>query len=105
MSVLVRVGNRKAILRAGLWLCSDPLIEDRLNQATSRWIADTGGPPFNDRHQERTVAREMMRRFGGRVTLYLPSATSRSEQYFFSQRQLRLEFNTTVPLTRRKASV
>jgi hypothetical protein len=103
MSVLVRIRNRKAILRAGRWICSDFRLEEQLNELTSRWIAETGGPPFNDSHQERTVAREIMRRFGGRLTLYLPSASRKSEQYFFSQRQMRLDFTATVPLTRGKA--
>lgn len=45
MSVLVRIGNRKAIFRTGVWLCSDPGTETLLNQATESWILSTGGPP------------------------------------------------------------
>ncbi|MBM3810669.1 MAG: hypothetical protein FJW20_03425 [Acidimicrobiia bacterium] len=103
MSVLVRVDNRKAILRAGRWVCSDRELESQLNEETSRWISETGGPPIHAADQERTVAKEIAGRFGGRVVLYLKSASGKSEQYFYRQRQLQLDFSSSVPLSRRRA--
>ncbi len=104
MSVLVRIGNKKAILRAGQWTCADAEIEKMLNDTTSAWISTTGGPPLGDRDQERTVAREVASRAGGRVLLHLKSNSGASEKYFYNQRQMRLDFEGAIPLTRRKTS-
>ncbi|MBK5293679.1 MAG: hypothetical protein JJE04_18625 [Acidobacteriia bacterium] len=104
MSVLVRIGNKKAFLRAGRWMCADAETEKHLNETTAAWIAATGGPPLGDRDQEHTVARHVASQIGGRVLLHLKSTTGASEKYFYRQRQMKLDFDAAIPLTRRKAS-
>jgi len=104
MSVLVRVGRHKAILRDGRWISADSHLEQRLNDSTTRWIRDTGGPPISARDQERHVADEMVRRFDGRVLLRMKSRSRRSDDHFFRQRQLSLDFPSYSPVTSRKVS-
>ena len=91
MSVLVRIGNRKAIFRTGVWLCSDRGTEMLLNQATESWIVSTGGPPLNHPDPEHVAAHEVVRRVGGAITMHIP-ANGRMRQHFVRRRQMRLEF-------------
>jgi hypothetical protein len=104
MSVLIRIGEHKAILRAGVWMSANPGLEAQLNEATTTWIRQTGGPAFSERDQEKSVAKEMAGRFKGRILLLIPSRRRDSEHYFFSQRQMQLDFSGSVPLNKRKAS-
>jgi hypothetical protein len=102
MSVLVRFGNRKAILRCGEWRSADRDLERELNEATGRWIRETGGPQLTDRDQERSVAKELARRFEGQVALHLKSRSNKSTQRFFEQRQMLIEFPSYSPANTRK---
>ena len=102
MSVLVRFGARKAILRWGEWRSADRELELQLNEATARWIRDTGGPGLTDRDQERTVAKELARRFDGQVMLHLKSRSGKSTQRFFEQRQMLIEFPSYSPANTKK---
>ena len=104
MSVLVKFGSRKAIIRGGRWMCADRNLETALNDETSRWIKETGGPGLRDRNQERTVAKEIARRKGGKVSLTVKSKSRRSSDYFFQQRQLSLEFDSFIPVKAKRAS-
>jgi len=67
MGALVQIDGRKAFLRQGSWISANRELEARLNQATETWIQETGGPVVSDSDPERTVARTMAKRFGGRV--------------------------------------
>jgi hypothetical protein len=91
MSVLVRIGNRKAIFRTGVWISSDPGTETLLNEATDSWILATGGPPLNHPDPEHAAAHEVIRRVGGAITVHIP-AHRRMRKHFFTRRQMRLEF-------------
>ena len=91
MSVLVRIGNRKAIFRTGVWICSDPGTETLLNEATESWIMATGGPPLNHPDPEHAAAHEVITRVGGAITVHIP-AHGRMRKQFFSRRQMRLDF-------------
>jgi hypothetical protein len=102
MSVLVRFGNRKAILRWGEWWSADRALEAELNEETSRWIRQTGGPPLRDRDQERTVAVEMAARFDGRLGVHVKSRSGKSTQRFFEQRQLVIDFPSYSPANTRR---
>ena len=53
---------------------------------------------MRDPDQERTVAMEMARRFGGDVVMYLRSASRASSRAFLQKRQMQLDF-TAEPLT------
>ncbi len=92
MSVLARIGNRKAIFRTGLWLCSDPGTERLLNQAMESWIVSTGGPPLNHPDPEHATAHEVIRQVGGTITAHVPAANRRMRRHFFGRRQMRLDF-------------
>ncbi len=93
MSVLVRFGKQKAILRAGKWFAANPKLERRLNTETARWIRDTGGPAINSADQEKGVAREMAARLKGSVLIHVRSRNRSSAEAFLAQRQLVFDFN------------
>jgi hypothetical protein len=97
MSVLVRFGKHKAILREGLWLSANRALESLLNQETSGWIRETGGPSLSDRDQERAVAAELADRLGGRITLHVRAQCDEATAPYIQHRQLRFEFNSFVP--------
>ena len=97
-------GKRKAILRDGRWLSADCELEWALNDQTSRWIQETGGPALRDRDQEKTVAREMVRRNNGKILLAVKSRTGRSAGYFLEQRQLNFDFDAVIPVKAKRAS-
>jgi hypothetical protein len=98
MSVLLRIGNRKAFLAAGRWTSASARLERELNESTNSWFQETGGPSIREPEQERAVAAEMARRFQGDVVVYLRSASRASSKAFLAQRQMQLDF-TAAPLT------
>ena len=104
MPVLVRFDKRKAFLRDGRWRSADVMLEASLNEATTTWIRQTGGPPFSDSDQERSVAREMAERFRGKILLHARSRSGRSAQYFVEQRQMKFEFGAGLAMTKRAAA-
>ena len=104
MPVLVRFDNRKAFLRDGRWRSADVALEVSLNEATTRWIRETGGPSFSDNDQERSVAHEMATRFEGKILLHSRSRSGRSAEVFLQQRQMTLEFKSGLPMTRRSSA-
>jgi len=93
MSVMVRFGRRVAFLRRGEWVCADRELEARLNRAMNEWIQETGGPPFDDRDQERTAAKEMAARFGGHIVRRVRPPRSRTAQEFLARRQMEFPFS------------
>jgi len=104
MPVLVRFEKRKAFLRDGRWRSADVALELSLNEATMKWIRETGGPSFSDTDQERSVAREMAERFAGKILLHSRSRSGRSAEIFLQQRQMTLEFNASLPMARRASA-
>ena len=88
MGALVQFDGRKAFLRQGSWISADPELEARLNQATETWIQETGGPAVSDSDPERTVARTMAKRFGGRVLIHVRGSPSESRRVYLRRRQL-----------------
>jgi hypothetical protein len=93
MGVLVRFGNRKAFLRGGVWISADAGLETRLNDATTRWIQETGGPPLHDQDHERTVAREIAGRMGGHIACRIRPSSAQTAELYISRRQLPLDFS------------
>ena len=104
MPLLVRFDKRKAFLRDGRWRSADVALETSLNEATTNWIRQTGGPPFSDSDQERSVAREMAERFEGKILIHTRSRSGRSADYFIQQRQMTLDFSSALPMSRRAAA-
>ena len=104
MPVLARFDKRKAFLRDGRWRSADVALESSLNDATFEWIRLTGGPPLSDTDQERSVACEMATRFRGKILIHMRSKLRRSEAHFLQQRQMKLDFSTALPMTRRASA-
>lgn len=98
MSVLIRVGIRKAILRAGRWISADLALERQLNETTSQWIKETGGPRLDDGEPEKTVAQEMVNRYKGHLLVYLKSRSRVSSESFVRQRQLEFTFDAFLEI-------
>ena len=97
MSVLVRFGKLKAILREGAWICAGRTLESELNATTSEWIRQTGGPSLSDPDQELSVAKEIAARHGGRILLHVPAQSKEATDPFLQHRQLQFQFNAFVP--------
>jgi hypothetical protein len=93
MGVLVRFGKQKAFLRGGIWISADSGLERQLNGVTKAWIQQTGGPPLHDRDHERTVAREVAGRLGGRILLRVAPPRKQSARVYISHRQMDLDFS------------
>jgi hypothetical protein len=93
---MVRFGRNLAFLREAEWRCANAALEQRLNQEMHDWMQSTGGPPLGDTHPERTAAREMARRLGGRVLLNVSSSRSRAPEVYLSRRQMELDFSAKV---------
>lgn len=92
MSVLIRVGATKAIFRAGTWVSCDRLLESRLNQVTTDWIAQTGGPSLRERDPERACAEAVATLTGGEVVRHVPSRGPKTREMFVSRRQMSFGF-------------
>jgi len=90
MSVLVRIGRNKAILRLGYWVSADPAVERLLNETMESWIRQTGGPPLSHPDHERFVATEIATQVGGRVMLRLKPSNKHAARVFAQKRQLKL---------------
>jgi hypothetical protein len=90
MAVLAQFDGRKAFLRQGTWVSANRALERRLNEATEAWIRETGGPLLSDADPERTVARTIAARFGGRILIHQPGDPRESRRVYFDRRQLRL---------------
>lgn len=90
MAVLVRISGQKAILRGGEWRSANRELERRLNQATDRWIRQTGGPRLDDPDPERAVARHIAPLFGGKVALAVRSKNPATRRTYVERRQMEL---------------
>jgi hypothetical protein len=90
MSVLVRFGKQKAILRLGRWVSADKAVEARLNEATVEWVRQTGGPPLSHPNHELAAAQVIATRLGGRIVLKVNPKSKRAARIWVQQRQMRL---------------
>ncbi len=90
MSVLVRIGRHKAILRMGQWVSANRHTETLLNETTSEWVRQTGGPPLSHPDHERCVAEQIAGQLGGRVMLRMKPVTRRAVRVWVAHRQLKL---------------
>ncbi|MGJ5813751.1 hypothetical protein [Paludibaculum fermentans] len=54
------------------------------------WIRETGGPPLGARDPEFEVAREMVRRYRGKLLSHVPTRGKEAARLFFNKRQLLL---------------
>lgn len=93
MGVVISISRKKAFFRDGLWRCSDAHIESSLNRDTDQWILSTGGPAQDSPDPELEIAREMVRRHGGRLVLRAQAPAAQSSRDLFHRRQFKLEFD------------
>jgi hypothetical protein len=92
MGIVVSVHRQKAFLRDGVWRSADAALESGLNQTTEQWILETGGPDLDSLDPEYDVAREIMRRSGGRILLQSRGKPKEAARVWFSRRQYKLMF-------------
>jgi len=95
---MVQFDSQKAFLREGAWRSADISLEQELNDSTTQWIRETGGPSVSDSDPEHAVAKEMAGRLGGKILLHFKSSTERSKAKFLGHRQMTLEFTAALPL-------
>lgn len=90
MGALLRIRGQKVILRKGLWRCANTVLETELTQVTESWIRETGGPPISSADPEFEVAREMVRRYRGKLLSHVPTRGKEAARMYFRKRQLLL---------------
>jgi hypothetical protein len=93
MGVVISIQRKKAFLREGQWRSSDTGLEQQLNQDTEDWILATGGPAVDSPDPEIEVAREMIRRHGGRIMLRAAAPASQTLRDYLYKRQYKLAFS------------
>jgi hypothetical protein len=90
MSVIMRFGSRKAILCGSRWQAADRALEIALNDATRRWLVETGGPSIGDTDPDYTTARVIGLAHGGRIHRSLAMSRGTSRDAYLNARQLDL---------------
>jgi hypothetical protein len=86
----MRFGSRKAILHGAQWSAADRTLEARLNEATKRWLKETGGPELGDVDPDFTTALTIGLNLGGRIHRHLPAATASVKDPYRHARQMGL---------------
>jgi hypothetical protein len=92
MSVLVRLGRKKAFLCEAVWRCSDIEIEQQLQQALEIWIHKTGGPPMSNKDPDSFAAGALADECGFEVTHVTPPKGRKARNAYLAHRQIRLPF-------------
>lgn len=90
MGALLRIRGQKVFLRKGNWRCADTVLETELTRVTESWIRETGGPSLSANDPEFEVAREMARRYRGKLLSHVPTRGRAVARLYFSKRQLLL---------------
>lgn len=90
MSVLLRIGKNKAILRGGEWRCSSAPLEEALNRFTRQWVQREASSSELKGNLEDRIADAAARRFEGRVALRLDSQARAHQRQYLNLRQLNL---------------
>lgn len=94
MSVIVRIGHKKAILCASEWRCADLRLEVELQSALETWIARTGGPPLKESDPDHFAAEAMASDLGFEVISSLKPKGKAAQTSYLKRRQLPLPFYT-----------
>lgn len=92
MSVIVRIGQKKAILCASEWRCADLKLEAELQDALECWIERTGGPPLKDPDPDHFAAQAMAGEMGFEVMASLKPKGKAARTSYLNRRQIRLPF-------------
>jgi hypothetical protein len=92
MSVIVRLGRKKAILCAGEWSCADRRLEEDLQAALEIWIHKTGGPPIGNEDPDLYAAEALRGELGLEIVLRNKPRRSTAAEAYLGKRQYRLPF-------------
>lgn len=90
MSVLVRIGKHKAILRGAEWRSASKSLEEDLNHFTRQWIQTEADSTDLTGNIEQAVAATVVERYGGKVLLKVDARVETSQKRYFPLRQFNL---------------
>jgi hypothetical protein len=90
MSVLIRIGRKKAILCEAMWRAADADLEQKLQHALDIWIQRTGGPPLSHKDPDLFVAEALQPELGYEIAKRTPPKGRAARTAYLSKRQLRL---------------
>jgi hypothetical protein len=92
MSVIVRIGRKRAILSAGKWSSADRQLEQRLQAGFDAWIEETGGPPMSHADPDYYAAEAMASTLGYELHLSAKPRGRTARTAYLERRQIRLPF-------------
>lgn len=92
MSVIVRIGRKKAILCAGKWSCADLTLEQHLQSGLDAWIQKTGGPPIKHSDPDLYSAEAIATQMGFELHLSTKPRGRSARTAYLEARQIRLPF-------------
>ena len=92
MSVIVRIGRKKAILCAAKWRCADPCLEEQLQASLDIWVQTTGGPPIKHEDPDRFAAEAIRHKVEYEVLLSSRPKGRTARTAYLAKRQFRLPF-------------
>lgn len=92
MSVLVRIGRKKAILCAGKWSCADLRLEEQLQASLDIWVQKTGGPPIGHADPDKFAAEAIRHEMAYEVILSNRPKSRGPQSAYVTKRQIRLPF-------------
>ena len=92
MSVLVRIGRKKAILCGGRWTCADLRLEERLQATLDIWVLKSGGPPLSHADPDKYAAEAICGELGFDVLLSARPKSRIAQIAYLAKRQIRLPF-------------
>ena len=90
MSILVRFGKHKAILRGASWRCAHTPLEWQLNRFSREWVQRVANPDQLRGDLETAIADEAARQFGGKIGLRVAPTRRASHREYHNLRQLDL---------------
>ncbi len=92
MSVLVRVGRKKAILCDGKWTSADARLEEQLQGSLDLWLVKSGGPPVGHADPDLFVAQALTAECGLEIVLSEKPRRAKARHAYLAKRQLWLPF-------------
>ena len=93
MSVLVRIGRKKAILCAAKWSCADPRLEEQLQAALDIWVQKSGGPPIGSPDPDKYAAEAIRIEMDYDILISNRPTNRKVQNAYLAKRQIRLPFH------------
>lgn len=92
MSVIVRIGRKKAILCSGEWTSADTRLEEQLQAGLEIWIHKTGGPPIGHPDPDHYAAEALRDELGYEIVLSNKPKRGAAGNAYLGKRQIKLPF-------------